>query len=108
MQLRILAGIELSQATRRAIERRVRLALGRAGAGIERVRITLAAGRDVESAARCRIGLQLRDGTRIAVEDAAATTMAVVSAALWRLEHRLAHARPLPGTRSPSVRRASR
>jgi len=89
MQLRIQAPDDLPAQTRAAIERRVRLALGRHAAGIERVRVTLARRLEGSLASRCRIRVRLREGETLAVEDRAEDPGSAAAAAVWRLEHRM-------------------
>ncbi len=81
--------IELPDETRAALERRLRLTLGRHAAGIDRARVTLGPDPDGSGALRCRVRLRFRDGRVLAIEDQAADPQAALAAAAWRLEHRL-------------------
>jgi len=89
MQLRIQAPDDLPAQTRAAIERRVRLSLGRHAAGIERAQVTLAPSLEGPLASRCRIRVRLREGETLAVEDRAEDPRSAVAAAAWRLDHRM-------------------
>ena len=88
MQLRIQAREDLPMATRAAVERRLRLTLGRHTAGIECAQVTLLPG-EGRAASRCRIRIRLRDGESVAVEDRAEDPGAAAAGAAWRLEHRI-------------------
>ncbi len=92
MQLRISdRNLELPLDVRRAIERRLRLVIGRHAAGIARLHLTLSRSRSPTEAetSRCRIRVDLRQGTTLTVEDAAADPSAAATAAAWRLQRRL-------------------
>lgn len=88
MQLRIQVPDGFPVDTRAAIERKVRLALGRRAAGIERTQVTLFAS-EGPAAVCCRIRIRLRNGERLAVEDGAEDPRAAAAAAAWRIEHRM-------------------
>lgn len=105
MQLRIQAPDDLSTLTRAAIERRVRLALGRHAAEIERARVTLAPSLEGPLASRCRIRVRLREGETLAVEDRAEDPRSALAAAAWRMEHRLQRRRAAKAHGSPASRR---
>jgi len=90
MQLRIRARhVEVPAATRAAIERKVRLALGRQAPGIERAEVTLSPSLQESAGSRCRILLRLREGESLVVEDHAEDPQSAAAVAAWRLEHRL-------------------
>ena len=101
MQLRIRA--QLSKNARAAIERRVRLNLGRRAAGIDRALVTLESVRNGGPVHRCRIRVRLQQGQRFTIEDHAEDPLTAAGAAALRLEHRLDRLRaaqaasPLPG-----------
>ena len=80
---------DLPTEARSAIERRIRLALGRHAAGIDRAQVTLSPAQDGGNGSRCRIHVRLRRGESLAIEDHAADPHAAAAAAAWRLEHRL-------------------
>ena len=90
MQLRIRTlRAEVPAETRTAIERRVRLALGRHAAGIDRAQVTLSPALGASTRDHCRIRVRLREGGSLAAEDEAEDLHAAVATAAWRLEHRL-------------------
>jgi hypothetical protein len=89
VQLRIQTPNDVSAETRAAIERKIRLALGRHTAGIDRAQVRLAPSREGRSASRCRIRVRLRDGEVFEVEDRAEDPRSAAGAAAWRLEHRM-------------------
>ncbi len=100
MQLRIGArGLDLPGETRRGIERRLRLAIGRHVARIAVARLTLSPGGSTDGGARCRIHVRFRDGSKRVVEDRAPDPMAAATRALWRLEHRLEGSQAPPSGR---------
>jgi hypothetical protein len=89
MQLRIQAvRLDVPAELRLAIDRRVRLTLGRHAAGIDRVQLTLASDEGA-TASLCRIRARLRDGESLAVEDCAEGPKSAATAAAWRLSHRM-------------------
>ena len=90
MQLRIQTRhLDAPTETRVAIERTVRLALGRHAAGVERAQITLSPSPVGRPASHCRIRARLRDGESLLVEDHAQDPKSAAAAAAWRLEHRM-------------------
>jgi ribosome-associated translation inhibitor RaiA len=89
MRLRIQAPEDLPAQARGAIERRVRLALGRHAAWIERAQVTLAPDLEGRLASRCRIRVRLREGETLEVEERAEDPSSALAAAAWRLEHRM-------------------
>jgi ribosome-associated translation inhibitor RaiA len=101
MQLRIRPRrVEIPDEVRAAIDRRLRLAVGRHAAAVLRAEATfsplaprLAAAPRAScapgAATRCRIRLRLRDGATLAVDDHGPDPAAAAAAAAWRLEHRL-------------------
>ena len=92
MQLRIRArDMEVSEGTRHAIERRVRLVLGRHAPEIDVAQVTLlrASPPHDETANCCRIRLRLRHGESVSVEGHAAGPHGAAAAAAWRLGSRL-------------------
>ena len=90
MQLRIRARcLDVSPEIRRAIERNVRLMLGRHAVEIERTQVTLSPSEPAREGNRCRIHVRLRRGERLAVEAHADDPCEAAAAAVWRLEHRL-------------------
>ncbi len=98
MRLRISAPrLELGADTRLAIERRVRLALGRHAAGIDRARVTLAPSPSGRPELRCRISLRPRQGQNLTVEDFADDARSAAIGAAHRLENRLESRRAVRG-----------
>ena len=92
MQLRIRTRhLELSPDALRAIERRLRLALGRYVADIGVAHVLLTTSPPVRGAAgrRGRILARLRGGERVLVEDQADGLETAIRSACWRLDHRL-------------------
>ena len=109
MQLRIRAQqLEVPEATKAAIERRVRLALGRFVAGVERTQVRLFPSREAHPATRCRIRVRLRGGQRVTVEDAAEDPSSAAAAATWRLQHRMERHRAVATERAAASRRLGR
>jgi ribosome-associated translation inhibitor RaiA len=105
MQLRIRARhLEPPPETLRAVERRIRLALGRHASGIERTWIALSPGRE---GTRCRIRARLREGEQLLSEDEAADLLDAAATAARRLALRLERRRALrsdiAGTRSSAT-----
>lgn len=89
MQLRVRAApLALSADTREAIERNLRLALGRHVGGIDTVRVSLSTDPSLPTS-RCRVRVRLRDGERLDVEEQAADPQGAAAAAAWRIEHRV-------------------
>lgn len=102
MQLRIRARkLDLAPETRRLLDRKLRLLLGRHAPGIACAAVTLAPGatRGGSGSRCCRIHLRLRGGARLVVEDEAEDLLAALAGAVWRLEHRLG--RRAYGLRAP-------
>ena len=90
MQLRVRAETEaLSIDTRLAVDRKVRLALGRHAAGIGRAGVTLSGGGRARAAHRCRLRVLLRDGEDLSEEAHAEDAPSAAAAAARRLAHRL-------------------
>lgn len=92
MQLRIRAqNLDVPPEMRHAIERKLRLTLGRHASAIKVARITLLPAAPVggNQACRCRIRVRLRQGMSLAVEDHAEDPHAAAAAAAWQLEQRL-------------------
>lgn len=93
MQLRIRArDLELPPETLMAVERRIRLALGRHAPGIERAWTALSPGRE---GARCRIRARLREGEPLVSEDEAPDLLDAATTAARRLALRLERRRAL-------------
>ena len=92
MQLRVHSQEdELEGQNRRAIERKVRLVVGRFAAGVERVQVTLGRSDDesIRGPHRCRIHVVLEEGdTLTCFADDADPDDAVANAA-WRVQRRL-------------------
>jgi len=102
MQLRIRSRhVEVPAPTRAAIERRVRLALGRQAAAIERAQVTLSLSVQESAGSRCRIRVRLREGTSLVVEEHAKDPQSAAGVAAWRLEHRLDRKRVSDGPADP-------
>lgn len=90
MQLRIRAQhLDVPADTRLAIERKVRLALGRHAAGIDLAHITLSPSPQGSPGNRCRIRVRLHQGESLAIEDCAEDLHAAAAAVAWRLQQRL-------------------
>lgn len=90
MQLRIRAGaLDDRLDARHAIERGVRLALGRHAAGIEIAQVTVSPGKDGVRRNRCRIRVRFQDGEGLDVEGFGENPLAASEAAIWRLGNRL-------------------
>ena len=91
MQLRIqFRNLEIAQDAKAAIERSVRLGLGRHAAIIANAHVVLASGRGrgaVEHESRIRI--RLRDGDVLLGDGCDADPRKAVDDAMWRIEHRL-------------------
>jgi len=83
--------LRLDGALRRRIEHRVRLALGRHGARIERARVTLSpVCRDrPEGRKRCRIWVRLLEDASLVAEREATDLALATDRASWWMEHRL-------------------
>lgn len=79
----------LPRETRRAVERHLRLTLGRRAVRVERAQISLLPDPrpDQPGARLCRIRARLRDGEQIVVEDSAPEAGEAAAKAAWRLEH---------------------
>ncbi len=82
--------LDVPAETRSAVERRVRLALGRHAAEIEHTQVSLRSGLNGH---RCRIRIRLRRGESLAIEDRAADPSDAAAGAASRLESRLEHRR---------------
>ena len=105
-----LQGLGVSKATRRGVQRRVRLLLARHRAKIEGVEVTIrpAARVDGEEHHRCRIVVRERDGGFLSTEDFGAGPRAAATAAAGRIDRQLARRRrglgpvlrPIPWRRS--------
>ncbi len=109
MQLRIRGRhIEMTEEAREAIERKVRLALGRHSADIDRADVTVSPSEARGSTRRCSIRVRLRQGDRLAIEDHAEDTPSAAAAAIWRLEHRLDRERFTRSMRAPKRGRGFR
>ena len=95
MQLRIRArSIDLQPETRAAIERRLRLAVGRFSPGIVKLQLTLSAlpnSSEQSPGNHCRIDVHLGRGKSLTIEDEGMSPQAAAAAATWRLQHRLQH-----------------
>lgn len=107
MQLRIQASEDVPEETRAALERRLRLTLGRHAAGIERAHVTLFPS-EQRPPARCRIRARLRGGGSLAVEDGGDDPGSATAAAAWRLELRLQRHRAAAMERALPPRRVGR
>ncbi|MCG8589194.1 MAG: HPF/RaiA family ribosome-associated protein [Proteobacteria bacterium] len=94
MRVRVRARhIDVPQETRNAIERRVRMALGRHAPGIDLTQVTLSPSREGLPASRCRIWIRLCRGESFAIEHDAGDLGEAAASAAWRLEHRLSRQR---------------
>ena len=92
MQLRIRArDLDLPPETRRGVDRRLRLAVGRHVARIAVARVTLSPRPEPGGAdgVCCRIHVRFREGRKLVVEDLSEDALAAATRAAWRLEHRL-------------------
>jgi len=104
VQLRIRAyQTEISAETRAAIERKVRLALGRQAAGIELAQLTLSPGLPQSLGSRCRLRVRLRRGGSLMVEDHAEDPRSAAAAVAERVEHRLERERAIRSATAPSA-----
>ena len=110
MQLRIRVQDFEPASSRRSVDRRIRLGLGRHASAVERARATLAPGdaHDPESAVRCRLNVRLHGGERLALEGLGADSERAAAAAAERLARRLGRERAVPQAYRPSVRLAQR
>lgn len=90
MQLQV-KDVTLDKSTRRSIERRVRLAVGRHLASISKARVTLSPANVVHGSRtkRCEIHLQLREGQDLRSEDHDEDASAAALRAAHRLGQRL-------------------
>lgn len=105
MQIRIrVQHLDISDDARTTIERRLRLAIGRHAAGIDRALVSLQPPLHGGGGSCCRIRLRLRGGDTLAFEGQAEDVRMAADAALWRLEHRLERRRPEPTRPSRSHR----
>ncbi len=88
MRLRIRQrDLDLAPDVRAQVERRVRLAVGRHGAGVSQAEILLCP--SPTAGCHCQIDLQLEDGDTVRVEDRGETAQAATTSAAWRLQRRL-------------------
>ncbi len=93
MKLRIrLATPDSSSETRRAIERRLRLALGVQSTSIERVQLSLHES-GTEGGALCRVRARLGEGEALVIEEHAEDAITAVETVAWRLAQRLRRSR---------------
>lgn len=102
MQLRIRArDLDLPPETRRGVERRLRLAVGRHVARVQVARVTLSSRPEPGSAEGvfCRIHVRFRDRAKLVVEDRSEDALDAATRAAWRLEHRLDRERELRASR---------
>ncbi len=95
MQLRIqFRHLEISQEAKNAIERGVRLDLGRYSAIIAEARVALSPSRRCDFGEKqSRIRIRLRNGEALLGEGCGADPKEALDAAMWRIEHRLARRR---------------
>ncbi|MEM7413076.1 MAG: HPF/RaiA family ribosome-associated protein [Myxococcota bacterium] len=104
MQLRILSqGVALESETRRAVERQVRLVVGRFAAIVARVQITMGPSRDdpEHGAHRCRIRVDLGHGEILSFVADDPDPVAAAAGAAWRIQRRLRQ-RPDRARRQPT------
>ncbi len=100
MQFRIHAPrMDLPGEARAAIERKLRLALGRHAPAIDQTRVSFgkARGTGNEDRSVCRIRVRWREGETIVIEGVAEDFEAAAHLAAWRLEHRLGSPRASRG-----------
>ncbi len=79
--------LDLAPDVRSRVERRVRLAVGRHGAGVNQAEILLFP--SPSQGCHCQIELQLEGGDKVSVEDRGETPQAATTSAAWRLQRRL-------------------
>lgn len=103
MQLRFRdQGVDAPRDVRQAIERKLRLALGRHVGGIEVAQVTLSLASPLhrEGAIRCRIRARLRHGDVVSVEDHANDACTAAETAAWWLGKRLGRQRSIEHARA--------